>query len=517
MSDSDLLARVLAGEATPAERETLLRQATTDPDLRRQLGQHAALQGLLGLALEPARAQADFSRRVTATLIPDQAAFTSQVIARVSPITFWPIVRPAVAAILLIGVTLGVVASTLPIPVGRISGSAAVRWTAAAPPTELVAGTRLALAAGLVEIELAGRGTLIIEGPAELELSDPLGAILHRGRIVMHATPAGHGYRVETPRGDLVDLGTRFAVSVAADGATEAHVLEGAIAAFDQGHRRTVLTVDQAAQLGPRGITPIAVDPDGFYTALPPPRTRGAPLLHWPLDDGTGLRARAVVDGHADSAADFALRNDEGGAPPQWIAGRFGQALAFDGAGAYAESPFPGIAGTGARTVACWVKVPRDFTRNDGFALVSWGNFTPAKEGSVWQVAINPIATDGPLGRLRVGTARGLIVGTTDLRDDAWHHVAVVMYGGDRPAIGTHVLVYVDGALEPLSRRTLHPIDTRISGANHGVWLGRNITHLTPRSPGVGHYLRGAIDEVVIVRGALDQEAILRLRAGRTP
>jgi hypothetical protein len=344
--------------------------------------------------------------------------------------------------------------------------------------------------------------------------------VLRRGRLVMHATVRGHGYRVETPGGTLVDLGTRFGVSVGDDGASEAHVIEGSIEAIANGGGRAVLAGDAAARLGAAGVERIAADRDAFYTALPPHAARAPDRLHWPLDEGAGVSAHAVVSGFAGQPADFALRATDGGQAPAWIAGRFGRALSFPGNGAYAESPFPGIAGGGARTVACWVKVPRDFTPRDGFALVSWGHFSSAGRGAVWQLSLNPLVAEGPLGRIRVGTHGGLLVGTSDLRDDAWHHVAVVMYGGEggaRPDIGTHVLVYLDGELEPISRRTLHAIDTRIAGAGHGVWLGRNVTYTDESRTHPAAFLRGAIDEVVIVAGALDREAIRRLRDGLAP
>ena len=54
-----------------------------------------------------------------------------------------------------------------------------------------------------------------------------------------------------------------------------------------------------------------------------------------------------------------------------------------------------------------------------------------------------------------------------------------------------------------VSRRTLRTIDTDVN-ANHGVWIGRNITD-RPESPATAHgrFFRGGVDEVYIFGAAL--------------
>ncbi len=60
----------------------------------------------------------------------------------------------------------------------------------------------------------------------------------------------------------------------------------------------------------------------------------------------------------------------------------------------------------------------------------------------------------------------GQVVGDTDLRDGEWHHVAVVLYGGSLPNVGTHVMLYLDGDPEPVSRRSLREVKTKIEGSS---------------------------------------------------
>ena len=264
------------------------------------------------------------------------------------------------------------------------------------------------------------------------------------------------------------------------------------------------------------GAESLKSDPDILYTALPPQRTSTPNYVHWSLESADGSTLPASSRGFHGIPNELRLSALENGAHPARTSGAFGAALSFDGLGGYAESDFPGIGGTHPRTVACWVKVPEDFSLRNGFGVVSWGHFS--SKGSVWQVSINPLAAEGATGRVRVGTHGGWIVGTTDLRDGKWHHIAAVMYGGERPDIATHVLVYIDGELEPLSRKALREIDTQLEGAQHGVWLGRNIAH-RDAVPAIAHggFFRGEIDEVFICDAALAQDEVRRLMNENLP
>ncbi|MDU0353780.1 hypothetical protein RS130_07435 [Paraglaciecola aquimarina] len=55
------------------------------------------------------------------------------------------------------------------------------------------------------------------------------------------------------------------------------------------------------------------------------------------------------------------------------VAGKYGQAMSFDGINNWLETQFKGIEGNKPRTVAMWVKVPKNFSVNNGYGIVSWG------------------------------------------------------------------------------------------------------------------------------------------------
>ncbi len=487
----------------------------------------ALVDGLLPLALQDDARRQAFTARVTTALVPAAGRFTTQVVGRLTtagahpPPTVRTSIprarrwRPyALAAALAASLVIALVVDAGAPAIATLAHSESATWEV--HPGPLTAGTRVRLIRGLAEFDLHGRGRLVVEGPADLELATATRTVLHRGRLVLNVTPAGHGHRIETPSGTLVDLGTRFGVSVGTDGSAEAHVLEGAIIAIPggAGSAQVILRQDDAARLSAGRLERVTADPGAFYTTLPPPHATRTAHLRWRCDEGNGVIAKVQAQGLGGPDNDLTLRALPGARLPQWITGQQGHALAFDGRGAFAESAFPGIAGSAARTVACWIRMPRDFTAADGFAIVSWGAFSGSGHGAVWQLSLNPVEKDGPLGRVRVGTHGGLLVGSSDLRDDTWHHIAAVMYGGARADIGTHVLVYVDGHLETISRRTLRAIDTRIATGGHGVWVGRNVTYTDEAKPHPQAFLRGAVDDLVITAGALSQAEIRALMEG---
>jgi hypothetical protein len=125
------------------------------------------------------------------------------------------------------------------------------------------------------------------------------------------------------------------------------------------------------------------------------------------------------------------------------------------------------------------------------------------------------------VGRLRLGIYdNGRIIGTTDLRDNQWHHIAVVMYGGSRASIATNVMLYVDGKPEIVTRKTRIEINTDVLNAGHGLWLGRNVAFPDPvrkGDPGP-RFFKGDVDEVFIFNAALSHEEInVLMRTNRAP
>jgi anti-sigma-K factor RskA len=83
---------------------------------------------------------------------------------------------------------------------------------------------------GSARITLPTVGYMLIDGPAEVDLINPLRAKLIRGRIRVRVTlPTGHGFVVETPDGNVADLSTEFALDVAEGKKTGVVVFDGEV------------------------------------------------------------------------------------------------------------------------------------------------------------------------------------------------------------------------------------------------------------------------------------------------
>jgi urease beta subunit len=88
---------------------------------------------------------------------------------------------------------------------------------------------RLRMAQGLALLRFDSGAVAVLTDDAELEIESRGSARLHRGMVTVRASEEATGFTVRTPAGEMVDLGTEFAVRVEPSGSTELHVLEGAV------------------------------------------------------------------------------------------------------------------------------------------------------------------------------------------------------------------------------------------------------------------------------------------------
>lgn len=509
------IARFIEKDLSPEEAAALNRLLEADPALRARLGAQASLHGLLGPAAEDDLAGERVANRYSeAVRQADEQQFERGVRRKLRKVLLWRRASWAAAVALLLGAGL-LTWMRIPEPVATVSRVESVTGAAAlAAGDTLTRGSRLELNGGLVELDLGGRGRMIIEGPADLEFTGPTSAVLKKGRVLLHVTPAGHGYRLETPRGALVDLGTEFGVFVDDQtGQVETHVLAGEVEAIPLGGIQPILLQQDEAlqQTGDLNVR-IPAARGSFYASLPPVRHGPSAMIHWDMETNDTSIIRARTRGLEEEGLGLKFFVGDRKISPPTVDGPFDAAVSFDGRRSFGESEFKGIAGKSPRTVAFWVKVPSDFKPRHGFAMVSWGEWVPENPGGVWQISVNTFSEDGAVGRLRVGVHGGMAIGSTDLRDDQWHHIAVVLYPAENPEFGQHVLLYVDGALEPVSQRILGVIDTSTQDASHGVWLGRNINIDSGYQ-----FFRGALDEVYIFDSALSPQEIRNIMEHNEP
>jgi hypothetical protein len=165
-----------------------------------------------------------------------------------------------------------------------------------------------------------------------------------------------------------------------------------------------------------------------------------------------------------------------------FVPGRVGQAAAFDGKAQIRVSGFKGIGGSGARTVAAWIK-----TSSATGEIVRWGSDEP---GRMWIFGF-------VRGRIGVTPRGGYLYMRDPLHDGQWHHVAVVLEEGSPANLHDHAKLYLDGkpaVIHDIGLLDLWPIDT---GDTLDVTIGRG--------------WNGAIDDLRIYARALSAEEIAQL------
>lgn len=107
-----------------------------------------------------------------------------------------------------------------PEPVAVISGDSPPGvWRGDVEDRELVAG-EFELASGQSILRMAGGSVLSIRAPARFALHHSAHVTLHEGEIEVQVAPEDVGFRVTTANSRVIDLGTKFRVTVSDEGRT---------------------------------------------------------------------------------------------------------------------------------------------------------------------------------------------------------------------------------------------------------------------------------------------------------
>jgi len=92
----------------------------------------------------------------------------------------------------------------------------------------------LMLNSGLAQIDFFGGAHLIIQGPAEVEILSDRKVFMKSGKAGCYVSELGKGFQVATTHGEILDLGTSFAIRASEAGPSEVHVIEGSVSILDQ-------------------------------------------------------------------------------------------------------------------------------------------------------------------------------------------------------------------------------------------------------------------------------------------
>lgn len=106
-----------------------------------------------------------------------------------------------------------------------------VKWPAGATRRfegDVLPNGTLAFDAGVAEIDFFCGATLIVEGPASLDVESDWSVRVAEGRVRASVPPAARGFVVKAADSEIVDLGTEFAVEVKQDQA-QVEVVDGEV------------------------------------------------------------------------------------------------------------------------------------------------------------------------------------------------------------------------------------------------------------------------------------------------
>ncbi len=216
----------------------------------------------------------------------------------------------------------------------------------------------------------------------------------------------------------------------------------------------------------------------------------------WSFDEGAGITAYDSSGyGH-----DGALIGD-----PNWVTGydETGSALSFNGVDEYIEvTGYKGVSGTQSRTCAAWIKTSSSINQ----AILFWGDM---ENGTKWKFYFSDYYGAADLNHIQLSVNGGYVIGTTDLIDGQWHHVAAVLEDDGSPD-ASEIKLYVDGTEETYSRVLAGPIDT---GSSNDVLIGAILGNSGP----VLCQFDGLLDDVRIYDFALTDEMIDQLYNGLPP
>ncbi|RLI15614.1 hypothetical protein DRO49_05360 [Candidatus Bathyarchaeota archaeon] len=206
----------------------------------------------------------------------------------------------------------------------------------------------------------------------------------------------------------------------------------------------------------------------------------------WHFDEGNGTTAHDTSgEGNNGTLYDGNTTNDDGNTPPQWIDGKFGEALSFDGVDDYVEVPdSPELRAT-TLTITAWVKLA-ELGRDHAIAVKRAVGTT--NEG--WRFLIT--SNNNPRFMFYDGAEWRSVTFSNLVLDKEWHFVAVV----HDENTGT------TGYLDDTSEFVSNPYAPQV--VTVPVVIG-----WTKSPPDI--WMNGTIDEVRIYNRALSEEEISEL------
>lgn len=120
------------------------------------------------------------------------------------------------------------------------------------------------ISSGYAQIEFFCGASVVVEGPAELDILNPQLAKVHQGRLRAHVPPAARGFTLEVDDMKVVDLGTEFGISVSEDEAN-VQVFDGEVELHSPAKKKQSLVSGEGLSRRADGqFSTMAVEPNHF-------------------------------------------------------------------------------------------------------------------------------------------------------------------------------------------------------------------------------------------------------------
>lgn len=228
----------------------------------------------------------------------------------------------------------------------------------------------IAFEEGVAEIDFFCGATLIVEGPASLEVESDWSVRVLEGGLRTSVPPAARGFVVKAADSEIIDLGTEFAVHVAADSA-HVEVLDGEVELRGGTHHGQHLVTGESRSL--KGRDPAPENIGGVRTVDELLRRRdddeAERFAEWQTFAGDLAQDNRLIayypiglssNGRVVSNASTTGLERDGHiiGPVQHVPGRFGAVstgLEFERPGARVRTRIDGE--FQAFTFACWVRI----------------------------------------------------------------------------------------------------------------------------------------------------------------
>ncbi|MES2593737.1 MAG: LamG-like jellyroll fold domain-containing protein [Verrucomicrobiota bacterium] len=385
------------------------------------------------------------------------------------------------------------------------------QWEGRAPQvgTPLTPGM-LRLKSGLAQIEFYQGARVTLEGPASFELISVSEARCTSGKLSAHVPPQAKGFRIQTPKGTVVDLGTDFGLDMNSPEA-QVHVFKGEVELHPDGAKMQPLKEGEAALFSDT-VQRREADQSAFASLGDmDERTAESQRVsfeqwlqsstQWDADPALLLRLNFQDPSHTRVLRNHALKAEKVPAGSivgcQWTEGRWAgkRALEFRNISDRVRLSIPGD--HEALTLSTWVRIHGlDRAYNSLFMVEGY------KDGAVhWQITRT--------GELRLGIAGRNGHGSKDHDTPAiftperfgqWLHLATCL-----DPVANEVRHYVNGELMArVPRNAKFPVHMPV--AELGNWNdGRRGGSVAIR------HLSGVMDEFMLFNRVLSEAEIAKL------